>query len=199
MRTYADIKPSAIVTFTGRVIEPLNPDPAEIDILDIAHALSNQCRFTGHTNEFYSVAQHSVLVSRHCAPEDALWGLLHDASEAYLADIPRPVKRFTDWGRGYLDAENTLMFSVIDAFDLEGHSLTHLRPREMKYAIINMPMSVKESDDLLLRTEMRDLMPEGVLDTLPGETLEGELFGWSPPKAKIAFLDRYKEIMDGCS
>lgn len=185
---YSTISPSAIVTFTGRVIEPLNPDPAEIDVLDIAHALSNQCRFTGHTSEFYSVAQHSVLVSQHCSPEDALWGLLHDASEAYLADIPRPVKKFTSWGTAYLKAERELMHKVALAFDLD--------MRGFATSAAGMPISVKLADDLLLRTEMRDLMPEGVLDTMPGETLEGEIFGWSPDVAKIQFLERYAEITD---
>ena len=181
--TYKDIKPSAIVTYTGRVIEPLNPDPAEIDILDIAHALSNQCRFTGHTHTYYSVAQHSVLVSRHCAPEDALWGLLHDASEAYLADIPRPVKRFTEWGKGYLKAEAFLTLAIVRTFDLPDPG-----------GDLIIPPSVEYADDLLLRTEMRDLMPDGVVDTMPGECLEEELFGWTPERAKEEFMKRYMDI-----
>ena len=68
------------------------PNPDDIRIEDIAHALSNQCRFAGHAREFYSVAEHSVHVSQLCLPEHALWGLLHDASEAYLVDLPRPLK-----------------------------------------------------------------------------------------------------------
>lgn len=189
MSPYKDIPASAIVTYTGRVVEPLNPDPAEIDILDIAHALSNQCRFTGHTLGFYSVAQHSVLVSQHCAPEDALWGLLHDASEAYLADIARPVKKFTDWGTAYLRAERELMHKVALAFDLDMRGFATNKS--------GMPFSVKAADDLLLRTEMRDLMPEGVLDTMPGDCLEEELECWNPKAAKNLFLDRYREITNG--
>src|SRR5271165_7548492 len=83
-----------IQTYTGRVMYPLDPRPEEINIIDIAHALSNLCRFTGHVRTFYSVAEHSVRVSQHCDPKDALWGLLHDASEAYLADMSRPMKRY---------------------------------------------------------------------------------------------------------
>ena len=190
MSPYADIAPSAIVTYTGRVIEPLNPDPARICIEDIAHALSNQCRFTGHTKEFYSVAQHSV----HCADlvpeEDQLWALLHDASEAYLADIARPVKKFTEWGSGYLEAEDKLMYAVALAFDLD---CVHL-PGASKAA---MPPSVKKADDLMLRTEMRDLMPVGVDETMPGETVPFQLECWSPKDAKLNFLERYFSIVEG--
>lgn len=186
MNPYLTIAPSAIVTYSGRMIEPLNPDPSQIELEDIAHSLANQCRFTGHVKEFYSVAQHSVLVSYECAPEDALWGLLHDASEAYLADIARPVKKFTKWGAGYLEAEIVLMHAVGKAFDFTPYKGYYL-----------LPKSVKEADDLLLRTEMRDLMPEGVLDTMPGETLEEEIVCWTPKDAKLAFLERYFEITEG--
>ena len=188
MSPYADIPNDAIVTFSGRMIRPLSPDPAQIDLEDIAHALSNQCRFTGHTREFYSVAQHSVLVSYECDPEDALWGLLHDATEAYVSDICRPVKRFTEWGKAYEDVEVELMRAVGDAFDLPD-----LKPDDYG---LSMPSSVKRADDLLLRTEMRDLMPDGVEDTLPGDTLEGELVCWTPKDAKLAYLERFYEITE---
>lgn len=75
-------------TFTGRRIDTLAPDPCEIEIDDIAHSLAQQCRFLGHTDGFYSVAQHSVLVSGFVPDRDALWGLLHDAAEAYVCDLP---------------------------------------------------------------------------------------------------------------
>jgi hypothetical protein len=70
-------------TFTGRRVHSLSPSSDEIDIDDIAHSLAYQCRFLGHTDGFYSVAQHSVLVSQMVPEQDALWGLLHDAAEAY--------------------------------------------------------------------------------------------------------------------
>ena len=82
-----------IQTFTGRAFYVLDPRPEDVDIEDIAHALSMQCRFAGHCREFYSVAQHSVTASWLVPPEDALWGLLHDAAEAYVVDLPRPIKR----------------------------------------------------------------------------------------------------------
>jgi len=82
-----------ILTFSGRVIDPLDPDPKQIVIEDIAHALSLQCRYGGHCKRFYSVAEHSVLIWRyiwyHVNKKSAL---LHDAAEAYLVDVPSPVK-----------------------------------------------------------------------------------------------------------
>src|SRR5687767_12883862 len=75
-----------IQTYSGRTVEPYDPDPAAICVLDIAHHLSMLCRFTGAVRQFYSIAQHSVLVSALCDPEDALAGLLHDAEEYVFAD-----------------------------------------------------------------------------------------------------------------
>ncbi|MFN9113590.1 MAG: phosphohydrolase, partial [Bacteroidota bacterium] len=69
-----------IQTFSGIAFWPLDPKPEHVRIADIAHALSMKCRYNGHTRKFYSVAEHSVLVSRHVPEEDALWALLHDAS-----------------------------------------------------------------------------------------------------------------------
>lgn len=95
-------------TYTGRIIYPLDPRPEDIDIRDVAHALSLQCRFAGHSRFHYSVAQHSVLVMNllgfapDLGQEDEtdvpvgtleLTALLHDASETYLIDVPRPLKR----------------------------------------------------------------------------------------------------------
>jgi 5'-nucleotidase len=84
-------------TFTGRSFWPADPRPEDIDIVDIAHALSMQPRYGGHCTRFYSVAEHSRLVSeqvelRYGKPGLERAALLHDASEAYLVDIPRPVK-----------------------------------------------------------------------------------------------------------
>ena len=73
-----------IQTYLGIQFWPLDPRPEEVMLFDIAHSLSNMCRFTGHCREFYSVAQHSVIVSQNVPREDAAWGLLHDASEAYM-------------------------------------------------------------------------------------------------------------------
>lgn len=83
-----------IETRSGIIFHFLDPQPEEIKIEDIAYALANQCRFNGHCNRFYSVAEHSVLVAALVEQEDRLAALLHDASEAYLSDIPSPIKQF---------------------------------------------------------------------------------------------------------
>lgn len=166
-----------IVTFTGRTIAPLNPSVDKINIVDIAHATSNLCRFTGHVREFYSVAQHCVFVSYYANREDALWGLLHDASEAYLADMARPIKLQPGFGEVYKAAEATIMRAICDKFGL---------PHDM-------PDSVRHADDVLLRTEQRDLMPN--LRRHEGEDYYyHEIDGWLPADAKAAFLNRYQEL-----
>ena len=80
-------------TFTGRAYWPIDPRADEVDIRDIAHALSMLCRYTGHCKDFYSVAEHSIIVSTMVEPEHAMQALLHDAAEAYCNDIARPLKR----------------------------------------------------------------------------------------------------------
>jgi hypothetical protein len=173
----------AIATYSGRIVYPLNPDPADLDIEDIAHALSNQCRFTGHTKYFYSVAQHSYLASLYVPQKWALWGLLHDASEAYLSDMARPIKKMPEFGEFYLAAEDRLMGAVVERFGLE--------------PILPMPQAVKEVDDLLLGNEILTLMPEheiysGWKGTAP--LVPGALSYMAPIVAKEMFLARYKEL-----
>lgn len=167
-----------IQTFTGRKFYPLDPDWQRIDIHDIAHALSNLCRYGGHVEQFYSVAQHSVFVSRVCAPEDALWGLLHDASEAYLVDLPRPIKRQMPT---YREAEERLQFAIGRTFNLP----------------LTIPASVMRADNVLLVTEQRDLMkvpPEPWTD-YKVSPLEGRIEPLSPADAKRLFLKRFDELV----
>lgn len=92
-----------IRTYSGLLVKPMRLNPEDIRIADIAQALSRICRFAGHVSGFLSVAEHSVEVSRLCPPELRMDGLLHDASEAYLGDIPSPIKRLpemTGWRAG---------------------------------------------------------------------------------------------------
>lgn len=128
-----------IQTFTGKQFFPLAPRPDDLDIRDIAHSLAMQCRFNGHCTQFYSVAQHSVLVSRILPVDLALWGLLHDAAEAYLSDLPRPVKMQMP---SFVQAEEQLLEIIAARYGLQ----------------CPMPQPVKEADDILLATELRDLM-----------------------------------------
>ena len=168
-----------IVTFSGRVIDPLAPDPEQIVIEDIAHALSNLCRFTGHTRVFYSVAQHCV----HCSslvPDDlALTALLHDASEAYLADIARPVKLDPDFGPFYRTAEVRLERVIGKRFGL----------------VYPFPPEMHRVDNLMLRTEQRDLMPDLLREPVTELLPPLPLIAWSPSQAESQFLQRYNIIV----
>lgn len=109
-----------IQTYTGRKFWPLQARPEDVHIEDIAHGLSNLCRFAGQVREFYSVAQHSWHVADYLRTNGAtpllqLAGLLHDGTEAYMVDIPRPVKHIPEM-QGYRDAEDRLGVTVYDAF-----------------------------------------------------------------------------------
>lgn len=132
-----------ILTYTGRQFWPIDPRPEELCIEDIAHSLSLQCRFTGHVKQFYSVAEHSWRVSYDVPVQFALWGLLHDASEAYLTDLSRPVKRHSAIGTAYMEVELRLQKVIAEHFGMQWP----------------MPDEVHVSDDVLLMTEKRDLMP----------------------------------------
>lgn len=88
---HAPLHAGRIRTFTGMMVDPLNMRPEDVNLMDIAHSLSQQCRYTGHSNTFYSVAEHSVYVMFHGSGR-WLPKLLHDAPEAYLVDLAAPIK-----------------------------------------------------------------------------------------------------------
>ena len=131
-------------TYTGKLVHPMRLTVDDVDIADIAHALSMLCRFGGHAQHFYSVAQHSVLASRLVPGEDALWALLHDASEAYLVDVPTPVKRLAAMS-GYRAIEAQVQLTVCHAFGLASE----------------MPASVHAVDGALVLTEAAALLKNG--------------------------------------
>lgn len=162
-----------IFTFSGETINPLAPAADRIHPEDIAHSLSNQCRFTGHTREFYSTAQHCYHVSYLVPEEFALWGLLHDATEAYLADIARPVKYQPEFGDVYIRFEKQLEKAVIERFGL----------------VDPMPKEVKDSDTLMLWAEVRDLMPQDI--PIEVEVPDLTIDPWTPAVAEYLFLQRY--------
>lgn len=144
---------SYIITFTGKHFDPTEPEKEKIDIKDIAHALSLICRGNGHLKYFYSVAQHSIFCykeakARGYSERIQIACLLHDASEAYLSDVTRPIKhKLTE----YLRVEENLQNMIWDKF--LGESLT--KSEEEK---------VFEIDDDMLSYEFKELMPEGISD-----------------------------------
>lgn len=164
-------------TATGRQFWPMDPYIADIAIEDIAHALSNACRYAGHCLTFYSVAQHSVLVSRALPEEFKLWGLLHDASEAYLVDVPRPVKPYLV---GYQEAEDRLMAVIAQAFGL---------------IPATMPDEVKRVDNAILADEAAQLMVKAPAAWhLPEPALNIKITPWSPEIAHGTFLSEYTRL-----
>jgi 5'-deoxynucleotidase YfbR-like HD superfamily hydrolase len=167
-----------IQTYSGRRFNPIKPNPNAIVIQDIAHALSNICRFTGHCKEFYSVAQHSVLVSYICNEENALWGLLHDQSEAYAQDLPKPLKCLPEFAT-YREIEKRIQKAGCQRFGLSEQE----------------PTDVKRADILLLATEARDLMSPLHPDwKSPVEPLPFRIEPWKPARAKTEFLKRFYQL-----
>lgn len=169
---------SHILTFEGRMVPLLEIQPEHISIGDIAHGLSMLCRFGGQVRDFYSVAQHCFHVSRlQTSPEAALWGLLHDATEAYLGDVIGPLKRHLP---EYEGIEERAMIAVCDRFGL---------PYEM-------PESVRVADEVLLKTEARDLCHND--EWLQGNgvaPLEERIVPMSQMNAKVTFLSTFSAIM----
>lgn len=164
----------------GQRIILLDPDPAVIRPAVIAHSLGNLCRWTGHVRAFYSVAQHCVMVSRIVPPELAMQGLLHDASEAFIGDVSRPLKVVLDsLAPGVLQGiEERLHEAIADAFD-SGYP--------------HHPL-VKEADNVALATEARDILalshPRfGLPDPLPER-----IHALGPREAHWLWLERFEEL-----
>ena len=154
--------PDCIRTSSGIYVNVVNPKPEMICIEDIAHALSMQPRFGGHLPVFYSVAQHSVLTCMLVDEPHRLSALLHDASEAYLLDIPSPVKKHLS---NYKDIEHNLMTVIAEKFGFQ------------------WPLSdeVKKADQTMLEREWHEIMLEDSVTQL-----------WDWRAAKQNFIKKFK-------
>jgi uncharacterized protein len=167
-----------IQSFTGKKLFPLDPRDEDICIRDIAHSLSNVCRFAGHVPQHYSVAQHSVLVSYLSGPF-AEHGLLHDASEFALGDVVKPIKKL-DAFAGYREAEARMQQLIYRKFGLD--------PIE--------PEEVKEADIRIFATEARDLRSITHPDWIsPCQPFPFTIVPLPPKEAEALFLARFKELM----
>lgn len=171
-----------ILTHTHQKYWPIDPRPSEVNIQDIAHALSNICRYTGHTKEFYSVAQHSVLVASMVPEEYQLVALLHDATEAYCQDISRPLKPFLT---NYQEIEDRNWRAISTAF-----SIGYLE---------GIPQVVKDADTAVCAPEMKRLMDYDLIPrenfTEKQEAVYISLMNPRPPKEAFhAFMATFNRL-----
>lgn len=167
-------------TYTGGKFWTLDPRPEEVVSEDIAHALSLICRYGGHATRFYSVAEHCVLLSYAVSPANALWALLHDAAEAYVGDMVRPLKRSMP---DYQAVEDGVLHTIALRFDLTWP----------------MPAEVIDADNRILRNE-RAAVVTPTADHWPTDDLEPlpvTIVGWRPEIAEVCYLDRLLELLDG--
>lgn len=170
-----DFTPDAwIQTYIGGQFWPLDPRADDVNLIDIAHALSNTCRYGGHSARFYSVAEHSVYVSRIVPSLEAL---LHDAAEAYspFGDVPRPIKHAVPW---VVPIEDRIEQAIAEHFGLP------------------WPWSrdVKVADCMLLADEKAALMKPGHDWGLPYPATGVKIECWSPRRAEYEFLKRFREL-----
>lgn len=168
-----------IGTYTGGEFYPLDPEPSEVDLPDIANGLANTCRYAGQCQFYYSVGTHSLYVSEELAdwgPRMQLYGLLHDAAEAYVSDVPRPLKRELD---RFADIEAEVLDAVWTGLCIPA-------PTGEEWA------AVMDADDRLFRYEADTLLAEFEPASVPN--LSYELSPCSPEAVREQFLDRAREL-----
>ena len=189
-----------INTILGTEFRPCDPEPADIALVDIAHGLAHNCRLVGQSRVFYSIAQHSLNVSRaletveRAGPKRQLYGLLHDASEAYLADVPGMVKdRFVH----YREAEDAIIAAVwewsnlgppeMEADDTDESSKAVPPWKDADYGVLQI-----EGDELLTNFEPDSESFDRYSDCVTIKL--GDDFA----AIRQAFIDRAEALSDAC-
>jgi hypothetical protein len=172
-----------MITYSGIRFDPLDPRPGDVAIEDIAHQLGYQCRYNGAVREYYSIAEHSVLASEHVPSAFALEALLHDAAEAYVGDMIRPIKIRDDMA--YYRAVEARVQDAIHA----------------RFGIVVTEESrgaIKKVDDALIIDEAVALLPDpGYYVGRYGSARTGvgaRIQALSPARAELMFLLRYHEV-----
>jgi hypothetical protein len=166
-----------MATASGGQYWPLDPRESDVRIIDIGSALSMLCRFGGHTNRFYSVAEHSVLVSRVVPPRLARQALMHDAAEAYCVDVPRPLKQGLGAAYAEIEEKNWRVIAGKYLIDPEIHP------------------DVKHADNAVLMAERHALLPaDGPTWSVNAEPADVEIVCHSPTAAYHLFMNRFYQL-----
>lgn len=166
-----------IQTYTGKAFHLDDPSPDDVDKRDIAHALSMICRYGGHTSKFYSVGEHCVLMSYMVQPENALAALLHDATEAYVSDMVRPLKRMLP---EYEKIEQRVWEAICTVYGLS----------------TDLPAEVKEADSRILADERYALLGPPPIPWMEDAGALGVIIeGWPPEMAERRYLDRFNNLI----
>ncbi len=188
MLVAADLSKAFIGTYSGKKFSLVNPRLQDIDIQDIAHGLAMQCRWTGQCKFHYSIAQHSYYCSFIGPDKEAFDRLMHDSSEAYIGDMNRPLKHYTEAGDAYRRVEEPLQKMIAERFG---------------FAVVEPP-SVKIADNLMLYAEKSQIMNIPFIgfeisDYQGGTKIDTtaadiKIEQWSPEQAKKMFLNRFEEL-----
>jgi 5'-deoxynucleotidase YfbR-like HD superfamily hydrolase len=180
-----DTKKAYIATVSGKQFFLLEPRLEDIDINDIAHALALQCRWTGHCKFHYSVAQHSYYCSFLGPESEAFDRLMHDAPEAYIGDLNRPLKHYTEAGKFYRQQEAIIQKAIAQRFGFS----------EIE------PPSVKMADNSMLYAEKKQIMGYTFDEAEDWERYDENngivIAEWTPQQAKQMFLNRFEELYSG--
>ncbi|MEL7941006.1 phosphohydrolase [Pseudomonas delhiensis] len=170
---------SWILTNSGQRFDILEPNSSMVQPQDIAHSLAMQCRFNGHCGTFYSVAQHCIIVASLVPAEYKLQALLHDATEAYIGDIVRPVKQAVPELR---QIEQRIWHAICARFDIDPV----------------LPACIHDADMIALATERRDLMPEHQdgWDCLAGtQPMQQFIRAWSAEEARLRYWQDLLQLL----
>ena len=171
-------------TYSGLNFNPENPQPDQISIIDIANGLAFQVRFCGQLDKFYSVAEHSVMVSNMLElsgnKELALYGLLHDAHEAYMSDIPSPIKALLQPSVG--EIETKIDAAIYAKFNLEGLSA------------VDYARTIKAADRSAFFIEDRDLRNRYHLDVNYEGLPDMKAIPIGIEQAKIKFMEKFFQL-----
>lgn len=174
---------AVIITSTGQYVDLLNPKPETIKVRDIAHHLSLTYRFNGATVYGYSVAQHSIYVSKIVDPEFAFVALLHDATEAYLGDMVSPLKRCLD---EYRTIEKNMWRVMAKLFDVP-----YGLPNEVRVADLQAYMKERIC---LIDTPYQNDPVENQVDPLQVPSLP--IDEWKEPgRVENEFINRYLDLL----